>query len=98
MQTLTGLRKFVCPEIMTGAGAIDMTGQFVRNFEVRRAMIVTDPGVMKAGWSAVVEASLAAANVPFVVFSSVTPNPRAEEVKAGAEYFTWSGCDALVAV
>ena len=92
------LRKFVAPEFIFGAGARNLTGQYARNFGARKALIVTDPGVISAGWTADVIASLEAAHIPFTIFSQVSPNPRAEEVMAGVEHYQNHGCDVIVAV
>jgi alcohol dehydrogenase class IV len=37
-------------------------------------------------------------NIPHAVFSRVTPNPRADEVMEGAEYYKQEGCDIIVSV
>lgn len=91
-------RKFVSPEIIFGVGALDHAGQCCLNLGARRPLVVTDPGVIAAGWTAQVAASLERAGLTHAVFSGVTPNPRAEEIMRGAEAFRAHGCDALVAV
>ena len=92
------LRKFVAPEFIFGVGARDLTSQYGRNFGARKALVVTDPGVMAAGWTADVTTNLESAHIPFTIFSQVSPNPRAEEVMAGAEIYQSHGCDIIVAV
>jgi alcohol dehydrogenase class IV len=92
------LRKFVIPEIVYGVGAIDLVGQYARIYGARNVLVVTDPGVIAAGWAARVAASLDAAGIRHETFSSVSPNPRAEEVMAGAAFYRASACDVLVAV
>jgi len=42
--------------------------------------------------------SLAAAGVPFVEFFDLTPNPKSEEVMAGAQVFQQENCHVIVAV
>jgi len=92
------LRKFVAPEFVFGQGARDLAGRYARNYGARKVLVVTDPGVIAAGWTDQVTASLTAAAVPYVIFSQVTPNPRTTEVMAGAELYAASGCDVIVAV
>lgn len=92
------LRKFVAPEFIFGVGARDLTGQYAKNFGAQKALVVTDPGVIAAGWTADVTASLEAADVLFTIFDQVSPNPRAEEVMAGADVYHCEGCDVIVAV
>ena len=92
------LRKFVAPEFIFGIGARELTGQYARNFGAQKALIVTDPGVIAAGWTADVTASLEAVHIPFTIFSQVSPNPRAEEVMAGAKLYHSQNCDVIIAV
>jgi alcohol dehydrogenase class IV len=92
------LRKFVAPEIVFGVGARQLAGRYARNLGAERVLLVTDPGVTAAGWAAEVERSLAEAGVARGVFAGVSPNPRAEEIMAGAEVYREQGCDVIVAV
>lgn len=94
----TGLRKFVAPEFVFGVGARRLAGQYARKLGARKVLVVTDPGVIAAGWTADVVATLEAEHLPYAVFSAVSPNPRAEEVMAGAGEFAAQGCNMLVAV
>lgn len=95
---MTDLRKFVAPEFMYGLGAIDLVGRYARNFGARKAMVVSDPGVQAAGWVDRVTASLAQEDVNYVLYTDVSPNPRAEQTMAGAQFFRDHGCDVIVAV
>ncbi len=45
------LRKFVAPEFIFGVGARHEVGRYALNFGARRALVVTDPGVIDAGWA-----------------------------------------------
>lgn len=92
------LRKFVAPEFIFGAGAIDLVGRYAQNFGARKVLIVTDPGVIAAGWATRVEKALAEAGITGSIYDSVSANPRAEEVMAGAAQYLDSECDVIVAV
>ncbi|WP_136810349.1 alcohol dehydrogenase-like regulatory protein ErcA [Desulfosediminicola flagellatus] len=92
------LRKFVAPEYIFGAGAIDLVGQYAHNFGARKVFIVTDPGVIKAGWLEKVQTRIEAENIRCCIFSDISPNPRAEEVMAGAERYAAENCDVIVSV
>lgn len=98
MEGSDGLRKFVAPEFIFGGGSRALAGRYARNLGGRKILVVTDPGIAAAGWTAEVTARLSEAKLPFTVFSSVSPNPRSEEVMAGAEVFRTEGCNLLVAV
>ena len=92
------LRKHVVPEFVFGVGARSLAGQYARNLALRRALIVTDPGVIAAGWTGEIIASLEDAGVSCVTYSGVSPNPRAEEAMTGAEIYAEAGCNGIVAV
>lgn len=95
---MTDLRKFVAPEFVFGDGALDLVGQYATNLGARKVLLVTDPGVTQAGWSAKIVEKLSVDQVEPVIFSSVSPNPRAEEVMQGVETFRANKCDLIVAV
>ncbi len=95
---LLNLRKFLAPEIVCGRGALALAGRHAANFGASRVLIVTDPGVRAAGWTARVESSLKESGIPFVIFSDVTPNPKDHEVMAGADLCLKEGCDLILAV
>lgn len=92
------LRKNVSPEFVLGTGALAMAGRYALNFGAQRAFVVTDPGVLAAGWTGKVVEALAAVNIPCVIFSEVTPNPQDVEVMQGAKHFLESGCDIIISV
>ncbi len=92
------LRKFVAPEFLLGIGALQTVGAYARNFGVNNVLIVTDKGVISAGWVAKVEKSLKDHGLNSVIFSDVTPNPKDYEVMAGADLFLRESCDLIVAV
>lgn len=92
------LRKFVTPEVIFGVDARKLAGRCCNNLGARHVLIVTDPGVIAAGWLADVAASLEEASVAYSVYSGVTANPRAEEVMVGAELYRSKGCDVIVAI
>jgi alcohol dehydrogenase class IV len=92
------LRKFVAPEFIFGLGARELVGKYAAHFEARKVLIVTDPGVIAAGWTDDVSDSLEQVGIPYTLYSEVTPNPKAEEVMAGAEVYKQEGCNAIVCV
>ncbi|MEW6531406.1 MAG: alcohol dehydrogenase-like regulatory protein ErcA [Thermodesulfobacteriota bacterium] len=97
-EDLLELRKFLVPEFVYGEGAIDLVGRYARNFGAKKLLMVTDPGIVRAGWAGRVEALLNHEEIPYVVYDGVTPNPKDEEVMAGAEVYRDQGCDVIVAV
>lgn len=96
--SISPLRKFVSPEIIFGAGSRHSVGNYAATFGARKVLVVSDPGVQAAGWVGDVLASLDRLGIAHVLFTGVSPNPRAEEVMQGAELYRASGCDVIVAV
>ena len=92
------IRKFLAPELVFGVGAIHLAGQYAKNFGASKVLVVTDAGIIKAGWVGRVCASLDQYNLDYEIFASVTCNPRENEVMAGAELYRSRNCDTIVAV
>ncbi|WP_028468309.1 alcohol dehydrogenase-like regulatory protein ErcA [Neptunomonas japonica] len=95
---ISNLRKFVSPEIIFGAGARHTVANYARTFGARKVLIVSDPGVMKAGWIEDVITSLEDQQIPYAVFTDVSPNPRCEEVMSGAQFYEQQGCNVIVGI
>ena len=96
--TISKLRKFVAPEIIFGIEARKLAGKYSKNLGATNVLLVSDPGVIAAGWTNDVIRSLELETLNYTLFSSVTPNPRAIEVMTGAELYKNEHCDAIVAV
>ena len=92
------MRKFVAPEFIFGVGARHRVGFYARNMMARRVMVVSDPGVIAAGWLGGVLADLAEVGIEAAVFNELTPNPKDHEVMAGAAFYARERCDVIVAL
>ncbi len=77
---LSQLRKFVSPEIIFGAGSRHNVGNYAKTFGARKVLVVSDPGVVAAGWAGDVQASLQNQGIDYCLYTRVSPNPRVEEV------------------
>lgn len=98
MADIINLRKFVSPEVIFGAGARKLAGQYAKQYGARKVLLVSDPGVIRAGWSLDIQKSLEEAGIPYSIFSNVSPNPRSYEVEEGAKIFRSEGCNVIVAI
>ena len=90
--------KFVIPEVIFGIGTLAEVGGAVRRVGGRRPLLVSDPGVLAAGWVERAAPSLADVRVQWRLWHGLTPNPKDYEVEAAFESYRESGCDALVAI
>ncbi len=95
---LRELRKFVAPETIFGDGARKVCGAYAERIGMRRVLLVTDPGIIEAGWVEPLLDDLAGRGIDVVVFSDVSPNPRSAQVAHGAEVCRENGCSAIVAI
>ena len=92
------LRKFVAPEFLFGRGALAILSRYIKNLGVKKILVVTDPGIINAGWVSVIEKEIKDTGIPYVLFSGVSPNPRDEEVMTGADIYQKESCDMIVAL
>ena len=90
--------KFVIPEVIFGVGTLSEVGGAVRRVGGRRPMLVSDPGVLAAGWVDRAVPHLADVRVQWRLWHDLTPNPKDFEVQAAFESYVESGCDALLAI
>ena len=92
------IRKFVAPEIILGDGSRSFIGQYVRSLSGRNIFLISDTGVIKAGWAGEIADYLNYSGLEVVTYDKVSPNPRSEEVMRGAECYMEEECDVIVAV
>ena len=90
--------KFLIPEVIFGIGTLAEVGGAVRRVGGRRPMLVSDPGVLAAGWVDRATPYLADVRVEWSLWHELTPNPKDFEVQAAFERYQESGCDALLAI
>lgn len=95
---LLELRKFVAPEFVFGINAHELAGQYALNLGCEKVLLVSDSGVTDAGWTEKVQKSLENKGVPSALYIDISPNPRDDEVMAGAALYEKEGCDAIVVV
>jgi alcohol dehydrogenase len=84
--------------VIFGGGSVQATGREMAALGGSSALVVTDPGVVKAGLLDAVLGSLAAADIGTTVFDAVEPNPSIGTVEAAQAAYRSGGCNAIVAV
>jgi Alcohol dehydrogenase, class IV len=92
------LRKFVAPELVFGLDARLLAGRYAKNFGARKVLIVSDRGIITAGWLDEILNVLKTEGLPYEIYSDVTPNSKEEDILKGAELYKNQGCNAIVAV
>lgn len=92
------LRKFVAPEFIFGVGAMQLVGRYLSNFGAKRALVISDQGVIDVGLTGTLQNLLAEEGIHTAVFSDISANPRDHEVMAGADFYHREHCDVIVAI
>ena len=81
-----------------GAGARKELPSVVERLNTKKALVVTDPGLISCGVAKMVTDVLDAAAIPYEVFSEVKPNPTIANVNAGIKAYKASGADFIIAI
>jgi len=84
--------------VVFGNGSISVLADHVRRASGKRALIVCDPGVVKAQIAARVQRLLEESGIPASVFDRVDPNPVLKNVEDGVAAFRSHGADIIVSV
>lgn len=93
------VNRFILNEVSYfGPGARKELPAAARQLGKTKALIVTDPGLLKFGVAKMVTDVLDEANIAYEIFSDVKPNPTVSNVKNGIEAFKKSGADFIVAI
>lgn len=82
--------------IVFGAGKLDLLGDLASQLGARRAMVVSDPGVIAAGHTPRGIASLQATGLEVCLFDQVRENPSTEDVDLGVAFARRHQPDLLV--
>jgi alcohol dehydrogenase len=93
-----GVVKFHAPEIVFGQGSLAEAGHCALRLGARRPFVVTDPGIVEAGWVAELERHLTAVGLRPCIWTAVTPNPKDHEIAAGYERYAEHGGDVILAI
>jgi len=94
---MINLRSFEVPTVVKHApGAITCLADEIKALGGNRPMLVTDKGLVNAGLVDEATKVLKAANVDYVLFDGVVPNPDIKLVDDAAGMYKAEGCDSLI--
>jgi choline dehydrogenase len=94
---MVNLRSFEVPTVVKHApGALECLADQVQALGVKRPMLVTDQGLVKAGLVERATAVLQAAQVDYVLFDGVIPNPPIKLVDDATAVYQAEKCDGLI--
>ena len=81
-----------------GAGAIKEIATEAKARAFKKALVCSDPDLIKFGVTDKVLDVLKEAGLDYELYSDIKPNPTIENVKSGVAAFTESGADYLIAI
>ena len=84
--------------IQFGRGVALTLAEPLRQVGAKKVLLVTDPGVVKAGLVAPLEEKLREAGIAYEIYDEVVPDPGVGEVQRAYERAKATGADAFVAV
>ncbi|MBO8170194.1 MAG: iron-containing alcohol dehydrogenase [Thermoanaerobacteraceae bacterium] len=91
--------KFSVPGMVTfGVGAIRKLGVILSGQKVNKVLIVTDPGIAKAGLVEMLENELKQHDMEYEIYKDVEPNPSVETVNKGAEIYSHFKYEGILAL
>jgi alcohol dehydrogenase class IV len=98
MEPDDSLLKFDVPEVIFGLGALSKIGQCAKRLGGEKVFLVTDPGIIEAGWVDETIKYLEKEDLKYVVYDNVVTNPRDFQVETGAQLYLQKECDVIVTV
>ena len=81
-----------------GSGAIQAIAQEVKARGLKKALVCSDPDLLKFGVTQKVLNVLDGASLPYEIFSEIKPNPTIENVQAGVAAYKAAGADYIIAI
>lgn len=81
-----------------GSGAIQEIATEVKAHGFKKALVCSDPDLIKFGVTAKVTDILDKNGLEYEIYSEIKPNPTIDNVKHGVETFKKSGADYLIAI
>ncbi len=86
------------PEREETPGCIAKIPEYLAKSGAKKPMVVTDPGLVKAGVAPAVTAILDKAGIAYGYYDSVAPNPTVDMVNAVKELYLKENCDSFIAI
>jgi alcohol dehydrogenase len=82
--------------VVFGDGSLDQAGELARSLGGSRTLIVSDPGVVAAGYPTRARKQLEAAGLKVFLYSDIEENPTTRHVDHGVEFAKENSIDLLI--
>ncbi len=93
----TDLFNWKEPELLEGPGAVRRLPAFVKSKGINKVLVVTDKGLTGLHLLDGMYEELDKANVQYVVYDGVQPNPSIENIEEAKDMYITNNCEALIA-
>lgn len=95
---LTVSRFLMPPITLIGCGASKAAGDQLKIYGAKKALIVTDKGLAKAGVAGAIKKCIEDAGLQAVIYDGAEPNPTDLNVADGLKAYRDNGCDSIVSL
>jgi alcohol dehydrogenase class IV len=85
-------------KVVFGPGALGRVPAQVERLKMKRPLVMTDAGVVKAGLAQKLYDVLGGAGIPYEVFDRVRPDPTDKDAVDGLAAFRQGKCDGIIAI
>jgi alcohol dehydrogenase class IV len=85
-------------KVIFGPNTIKALGSEAQQLGVKKAFIVTDPGVIKADLLRPAKESFESAEIPYVIYDQVEPEPPIRCVEVATEQFKSKRCNLVIGI
>lgn len=92
------ISKFMTPEIIFGPGSLSQTGESLRRLGAEKVFVVSDPGVIEAGWADEIIRYLKACRLDYHLWTGVSENPKDYEIHQGVSEYLAADCNAVLGI
>ena len=86
------------PVIVDGAGSINKIPELLQKQKVKKPLVVTDNGLVKAGIAKKITDILEKSGIPYILYSDVEANPSVNTVNAIQQRYVKEGCTGIIAL
>lgn len=83
---------------LIGRDSITKIPYFLRKVGAKKALVVTDAGLVHNGTAGKIIGELDSANVPYALYGDVQPNPTTKIVNEATQVYCENACDAIIAI
>jgi len=84
--------------IVCGPGCVSKVAEEIKKVRVRKPLLITDPGIMRAGLAVETMERLKKEHIDFAIFQDVKANPSISVVEECHNLFQKESCDSLLAL